>query len=155
MWCRQLLASNAVPTLTPHSSNLKQAELVAHQGENDYFPLGTTPRYQANVAHLRQLGPWFSGKSPWNLSISSVFVRQRLAQSSSLRRPLPLVRGTPMFGDVSALEGLHVTGKYRDNSMALTCSRHAAWYPHILAKRGSAFLSPRRSPRSGQRPFLV
>ena len=35
-----------------------------------------------------------------------------------------------MFGNVSALEGLHVTGKYRDKSMTHTCSRHAAWDPH-------------------------
>ena len=36
-----------------------------------------------------------------------------------------------MFGYVAALEGLHVTGKYRDKSMTHTCSRHAAWDPHI------------------------
>ena len=30
------------------------------------------------------------------------------------------------FGKVSALEGLHVTGKYRNRSMQHTCSRHAA-----------------------------
>jgi len=40
--------------------------------------------------------------------------------------------GTPMFGNVTALEGLHVTGKYRDASMMHTCSRHAAWDPHTL-----------------------
>ena len=32
-----------------------------------------------------------------------------------------------MFGNVTALEGLHVTGKYKDKSMQHTCSRHAAW----------------------------
>ena len=32
-----------------------------------------------------------------------------------------------MFGNVTALEGLHVTGKYRDRSMLHTCPRHAAW----------------------------
>jgi len=32
--------------------------------------------------------------------------------------------------NVTALEGLHVTGKYRDRSMTHTCSRHAAWDPH-------------------------
>ena len=32
-----------------------------------------------------------------------------------------------MFGNVTALEGLHVTGNYRDKSMQHTCSRHAAW----------------------------
>ena len=37
-----------------------------------------------------------------------------------------------MFGNVTALEGLHVTGKYRDRSMQHTCSRHAAWDPHRL-----------------------
>ena len=30
-----------------------------------------------------------------------------------------------MFGKVTALEGLHVPGKYRDKSMTHTCSRHA------------------------------
>ena len=35
--------------------------------------------------------------------------------------------GTPMLGNVTTLEGLHVTGKYRDRSMQHTCSRHAAW----------------------------
>ena len=39
--------------------------------------------------------------------------------------------GTPMFGNVTALEGLHVTGKYRDRSMHHTCSRHAAWNLHM------------------------
>jgi len=38
--------------------------------------------------------------------------------------------GTPMFGKVTALEGLYVTGKYQDRSMHHTCSRHAAWDPH-------------------------
>ena len=38
--------------------------------------------------------------------------------------------GTLMNGNVTALEGLHVTGKYRDGSMQHTCSRHAAWDPH-------------------------
>ena len=32
-----------------------------------------------------------------------------------------------MFGNVTALEGLHVTGKYRNESMLHTCDRHAAW----------------------------
>ena len=35
-----------------------------------------------------------------------------------------------MFGNVTALEGLNVTGKYRDISMQHTCSRHATWDPH-------------------------
>jgi len=35
-----------------------------------------------------------------------------------------------MFGNVTALEGLHVTGQYRDRSMQHTWSRHAAWDPH-------------------------
>jgi len=35
-----------------------------------------------------------------------------------------------MFGNVTALEGLHVTGKHRDKSMTHTYSRHAAWDPH-------------------------
>ena len=34
-----------------------------------------------------------------------------------------------MFGEVTALEGSHVTGKYRDESMMHACSRHAAWVP--------------------------
>ena len=37
---------------------------------------------------------------------------------------------TTMFGNVTALDGLHVTGKYRDIIMQHTCSRHAAWDPH-------------------------
>jgi len=37
-----------------------------------------------------------------------------------------------MFGNVTALEGLHVTGKYRDTSMTHKFSRHAAWDPHSL-----------------------
>ena len=35
-----------------------------------------------------------------------------------------------MFSAVTALEGLHVIGKYKDQSMQHTCSRHAAWGPH-------------------------
>ena len=42
-----------------------------------------------------------------------------------------------MFGNVAALEGLHVTGKYRDKSMTHTCSRHAAWDP----RRGGGAVS--------------
>ena len=38
--------------------------------------------------------------------------------------------GTPMFGDVTTLEGFHATGKCRDISMQNTCYRHAAWDPH-------------------------
>ena len=32
-----------------------------------------------------------------------------------------------MFGIVTTLAGLHVTGAWRDRSMQHTCSRHAAW----------------------------
>ena len=35
-----------------------------------------------------------------------------------------------MIGEVAALEGLHVTGKFRDKNMTHTSSRHAAWDPH-------------------------
>ena len=35
-----------------------------------------------------------------------------------------------MFGNVTAVDGLHVTGKYRDRSMQHTCSRHVAWDSH-------------------------
>ena len=35
-----------------------------------------------------------------------------------------------MFGNVTTLGGLHVTGKYRDRRMQRTCFRHAAWDPH-------------------------
>ena len=31
-----------------------------------------------------------------------------------------------MFGNVTALAGLHVTGKYRDRGMQHTCSRRAS-----------------------------
>ena len=34
-----------------------------------------------------------------------------------------------MLGNVTALEGLHVTETYRDRSMQHICSRHAAWDP--------------------------
>ena len=48
-----------------------------------------------------------------------------------------------MFDNVTALEGSHVTGKYRDESMMHTCSRHAAWVPHTvmfrLQRRPTAF----------------
>ena len=43
-----------------------------------------------------------------------------------------------MFGNVTGLEGLHVTGKYRDISMQHTCSRHGiltlamAYQVHVL-----------------------
>ena len=39
-----------------------------------------------------------------------------------------------MFGILTALENLHVTVKYRDISMVHTCSRHAAWDPHSVAR---------------------
>ena len=38
--------------------------------------------------------------------------------------------GTPMFGIVTALEGLYATERYRNRSMQHTCSRHATWDPH-------------------------
>ena len=41
-----------------------------------------------------------------------------------------------MFGNVATLEGSHVTGKYRKESMLHTCANHAAWVPH----RGWALL---------------
>ena len=37
-----------------------------------------------------------------------------------------------MFGNVTALEGLHVTGKHRDRSMQHTRPRHAACDPDKL-----------------------
>jgi hypothetical protein len=37
-----------------------------------------------------------------------------------------------MFGNLTAREGLRVTGRYRNRSMQHTCSRHAAWDRHIL-----------------------
>ena len=40
--------------------------------------------------------------------------------------------GTPMIGIVTALEGLHVTGKYRNRSMQNTCSRLATWDPNNI-----------------------
>ena len=36
----------------------------------------------------------------------------------------------PMFGNVTAPDGLHVTEKYRNRSMQYTCPRNAAWDPH-------------------------
>ena len=45
----------------------------------------------------------------------------------------PMYCGNPMFGNVTAPEGLHVTGKYRDRSVQHRCSWHAAWDPHSRA----------------------
>jgi hypothetical protein len=52
-----------------------------------------------------------------------------------------------MFGNVTALEGLHATGKCRNRSMQHTCSRYAAWDPqrcsgtprtsHLISEAGS------------------
>ena len=41
-----------------------------------------------------------------------------------------------MFGNVTAPKDLHVTGKYRDQSMARTCCRHAAWATRCAASEG-------------------
>ena len=38
--------------------------------------------------------------------------------------------GSPMFGNVTALEGPHVTGEFRNDCMMHTCDRHEAWDPH-------------------------
>ena len=35
-----------------------------------------------------------------------------------------------MFGNVTVLEGPHVTGKYRKERVMQTCDRHVAWVPH-------------------------
>jgi hypothetical protein len=37
-----------------------------------------------------------------------------------------------MVGNVTTLEGLQMTGKYRNRSMQHTCSRHADWHPDTL-----------------------
>ena len=39
-----------------------------------------------------------------------------------------------MFGNVTALEGLHMTGIYMNTSMQHACSRHAAWDPHTMPR---------------------
>ena len=67
--------------------------------------------------------------------------------------------GTPMFGNVTALEALHVTGKYRDRSMQHTCSRHAAtllpYTPYAFSQEiitGTKYLfagASSRTPRTG------
>ena len=36
-----------------------------------------------------------------------------------------------MFGNVTVLEGLRLTEKYKNRSMHHTCSRHAVFYPQI------------------------
>ena len=56
----------------------------------------------------------------------------------------PKLWGTPMFGNVTALEGLHVRGKHRDRSMQHTCSRHAAGedphaWPHAWCMYAACF----------------
>ena len=67
--------------------------------------------------------------------LRSVYIRDVCC---SLRTNGKVARwGTPMFGHVAALEGLQVTGKYRDRSMQHTCSRHAAWDPHRCRGSGS------------------
>ena len=43
-----------------------------------------------------------------------------------------------VFGSVTALEVLHVTGKNWDRSMQHTCSKHAAWDPHIKSMLAAA-----------------
>ena len=35
-----------------------------------------------------------------------------------------------MYGSVTAPQGAHVTGKYKNDSMMHTCDRHAAWVPN-------------------------
>ena len=42
-----------------------------------------------------------------------------------------------MFGNATALGGLHMTGKYRDKNMLHTRSRHAAWDPHRQVGHGN------------------
>jgi len=42
-----------------------------------------------------------------------------------------------MFGNATALGGLHMTGKYRDKNMLHTRSRHAAWDPHREVGHGN------------------
>ena len=47
-----------------------------------------------------------------------------------------------MFGNVTALEGLHVAGKYRDKSMQHTCYRHPHTFPGVAGDavvRASSF----------------
>ena len=48
----------------------------------------------------------------------------------------------------TALDGLHVTGKYMDRSMQHTCCRHAAWDPH---KGGWRFLRGIEEAAAGRR----
>ena len=44
-----------------------------------------------------------------------------------------------MFGNVTALVGLDVTGKYRNRSMQHTCSRHAAWFRELRMRSAGTF----------------
>ena len=44
--------------------------------------------------------------------------------------------GTPMSGKVTAVVGLHVAEKYRDESMMHTRSRYAALVPHRVGYAG-------------------
>jgi len=55
-----------------------------------------------------------------------------------------------MFGNVTSLVGLHVTGEYRDRSMQRTCSMHAAWDPHTFSGT-----TRRKRSNSGSDVFLV
>jgi len=56
-----------------------------------------------------------------------------------------------MFGNVTALKGLHVTGNYRDRSMQHTCSRHAAWDPHTGCVLMVWHLQAHRDVEEGER----
>jgi hypothetical protein len=46
-----------------------------------------------------------------------------------------------MFGNVTTLEGFHMTGNYRDRSMLHTCSRNVAWDPHKTCESSCSSLS--------------
>ena len=48
-----------------------------------------------------------------------------------------------MLGNVTALEGSHVTWKYRDRSIQHTCSRHLAWGPESAGPKVQGFAAQR------------
>ena len=65
-----------------------------------------------------------------------------------------------MFGSMTALVGLHVTGEYKDKSMQHACSRHAAWDPHrscagCCTKTASQIEKVLEMRKNGSKPLTV
>jgi len=68
----------------------------------------------------------FQGSNITKYTGMHIFMRRFCSKGCGVRR----ARIIPIFGIVIALEGLHLTRKYRNKSMQHTRFRHAAWDPH-------------------------